>query len=167
MNRMLRALAGLLLAAGCGGDTAGTPAAPPTIPPRAPTPPAAPEPPGVPSGLRVSATGEDFVEWTWNPVEGADGYDVQFSLDERFDAADEVIGRAADQTSYRRRPLPAGSTAFLRVRSASGSGDGRLTSEWSAHVSGMTPAPHSAGHRDHPGRRVGSRSPTEVRSSWS
>ena len=137
----------LIVGAGCGGGTDGTSVAPPTAPtptpPTAPTPtpPPAPEPPGVPSSLRVSASGEDFVEWTWNAVEGADGYDVQFSLDKMFDSADEIIGRTADQTSYRRQPLPAGSTAFLRVRSASGSGDGRLTSDWSAHVSGMTPAP--------------------------
>ena len=148
MSRTAWALAALLIVgAGCGGGADGTPVAPPTAPtptpPTAPTPtpPPAPEPPGVPSSLRVSASGEDFVEWTWNAVEGADGYDVQFSLDKMFDSADEIIGRTADQTSYRRQPLPAGSTAFLRVRSASGSGDGRLTSDWSAHVSGMTPAP--------------------------
>ena len=148
MSRTAWALAALLIVgAGCGGGTDGTSVAPPTAPtptpPTAPTPtpPPAPEPPGVPSSLRVSASGEDFVEWTWNAVEGADGYDVQFSLDKMFDSADEIIGRTADQTSYRRQPLPAGSTAFLRVRSASGSGDGRLTSDWSAHVSGMTPAP--------------------------
>ena len=148
MSRTAWALAALLIVgAGCGGGTDGTSVAPPTAPaptpPPAPTPtpPPAPEPPGVPSSLRVSASGEDFVEWTWNAVEGADGYDVQFSLDKMFDSADEIIGRTADQTSYRRQPLPAGSTAFLRVRSASGSGDGRLTSDWSAHVSGMTPAP--------------------------
>ena len=140
MSRTAWALAALLIAtAGCGGGTDGTPAAPPTAP--VPTPSPAPEPPGVPSSLRVSASGEDFVEWTWNAVAGADGYDVQFSLDEMFDSADEIIGRTADQTSYRRQPLPAGSTAFLRVRSASGSGDRRVTSDWSAHVSGMTPAP--------------------------
>ena len=142
MRRTARAFAALLIAAaGCGGGTDGTPAAPPPTSPPAPMPPPAPEPPSVPSGLRVSATGEDFVEWTWNSVEGADGYDIQFSLDDMFDSADEIIGRTADQTSYRRQPLPAGSAAFLRVRSAAGSGDGRLTSEWSTHVSGMTPAP--------------------------
>ena len=140
MSRTAWALAALLIAAaGCGGGTDGTPAAPPTAP--APTPPPAPEPPGVPSSLRVSASGEDFVEWTWNAVEGADGYDVQFSLDEMFDSADEIIGRTADQTSYRRQPLPADTRASLRVRSASGSGGGRITSDWSAPVTGMTPEP--------------------------
>ena len=137
---MRRAILALLIATtGCGGGTDGTPVAPPAAP--APTPPPAPEPPGVPSSLRVSASGEDFVEWTWNAVEGADGYDVQFSLDEMFDSADEIIGRTADQTSYRRQPLPADTRASLRVRSASGSGGGRITSDWSAPVTGMTPPP--------------------------
>ena len=104
------------------------------------TPPPPPEPPAVPSGLEVSASGEDFVEWTWNAVGGADGYEVQFSTNEMFDDA-ETIGRTADQTSYRRQPLPAGATAFVRVRSHSGSGEDRLESEWSTHVTGMTDQP--------------------------
>ena len=104
-------------------------------------PPPPPEPPAVPTGLQVSDSGEDFIEWTWDEVEGADGYEVQFSLDEMFDSGDEIIGRAADQTSYRREPLPAGSSAFLRVRSRSGTGDDRLESEWSTHATGMTTAP--------------------------
>ena len=89
----------------------------------------------------MSATGDDFVEWTWNAVEGANGYDVHFSLDEMFDSAHEIIGRTADETSYRRQSLPAETSASLRARSASGSGDGRITSVWSAPVTGMTPEP--------------------------
>ena len=104
------------------------------------TPPPPPEPPAVPSGLEVSASGEDFVEWTWNAVGGADGYEVQFDTNEMFDDA-ETIGRTADQTSYRRQPLPAGATAYVRVRSYSGSGEDRLESEWSTHVTGMTDQP--------------------------
>ena len=104
------------------------------------TPPPPPEPPAVPSGLQVSASGEDFVEWSWSAVEGADGYEVQFSTNEMFDDA-ETIGRTADQTSYRRQPLPAGATAYVRIRSYSGSGEDRLESEWSTHVTGMTDQP--------------------------
>ena len=106
-----------------------------------PPPPPPPEPPAVPTGLQVSDSGEDFIEWTWDEVEGADGYDVQFSLDQMFDSGDEIVPRAADQTSYRREPLPAGSDAFLRVRSRSGTGEDRLESEWSTHVTGMTAEP--------------------------
>ena len=104
------------------------------------TPPPPPEPPAVPSGLQVSASGNDFVEWSWSAVAGADGYEVQFSTNEMFDNA-ETIGRTADETSYRRQPLPAGTTAFVRVRSYSGTGEDRLESEWSTHVTGMTDQP--------------------------
>ena len=103
-------------------------------------PPPLPEPPAVPSGLQVSASGVDFVEWSWNAVEGADGYEVQFSTNEMFDNA-ETIGRTADETSYRRQPLPAGTTAFVRVRSYSGAGEDRLESAWSTHLTGMTTMP--------------------------
>lgn len=140
------------LAAGCcalslscdnGSSTTTTPApAPP--PPAPPPPPPAPEPPAVPMGLQVSAHGQDFIEWSWDAVEGADGYDVLFSLDEMIDLTDDIVSRAADETSYRREELPADSGATLRVRSASGMGDDRLTSEWSDHVPGMTLPPPPA-----------------------
>ena len=73
-------------------------------------PPPPPEPPAVPTGLRVSDSGDDFIEWSWDAIGGADGYEVQFATNEMFDDA-EIIGRTADQTSYRRQPLPAGSSS--------------------------------------------------------
>ena len=114
---------------------------PPPAPP--PTPPAEPEPepPPVPTGLRVAATGDNFIEWTWNAVEGAGGYEVHFSLDENFDSGDEIIDRNPEQTSYRRQALPAGTRAFVRVRSHSGTGEDRVESNWSSHVTGMTARP--------------------------
>ena len=99
-------------------------------------------PPASPSGLRVSASGEDFIEWTWNAVEGADGYDVQFSPNEAFTSEDAIVPRTREELSYRREGLAAGTNAHLRVRSASGSGDARITSDWSTHVTGMTAAPN-------------------------
>ena len=129
---------------GCGGDSSPTTApapAPPAPAPAPPAPPPVPVPPGVPSGLRVSASGAAFIEWTWSAVEGANGYDAQFSTDEAFTDADEVIARAAGELSYRREGLAASTSAYLRVRAASGTGDERITSEWSAHVAGMTAAP--------------------------
>ena len=89
-------------------------------------------------GLRISDSGSDFIEWSWTPVAGASGYDVQFSVDEAFTDADEIIARAVEETSYRRQPLPAGSHASLRVRSALGTGADRVTSAWSMHVIGMS-----------------------------
>ena len=106
-----------------------------------PMPVAPPEPRAVPTGLRISSSGEDFIEWIWNAVEGADGYDVQFSPNEAFTSEDEVIARTGEELSYRREDLAAGTSAYLRVRSASGSGDDRITSDWSVHVVGMTAEP--------------------------
>ena len=142
MNRIVAVSICICALVGCGGDGAPTTAPPPAptpAPPPAPPPP--PETPSVPTGLRVSASGEDFIEWTWNMVEGADGYDVQFSANEAFTSEDEIIARTGEELSYRREGLAAGTSAYLRVRSASGSGDDRITSDWSTHVAGMTAAP--------------------------
>lgn len=139
-------LAASVLSLTCGGDSSTTPApppAPPPTPPPAPPPPPEPEPepPAAPAGLRVSATGLDFIEWSWNPVKGADGYDVQFSAIEAFTDEAEVIARTAEETSYRREELEAGTSYFLRVRSAAGSGEGRITGGWSVPAGGTTQAP--------------------------
>ena len=142
MNRIVAVSICICALVGCGGDGAPTTSPPPAPTPAPPVPPPPPPvPPGVPSGLRVSASSEDFIEWTWNAVEGADGYDVQFSPNEAFTSEDEIIARTGEELSYRREGLAAGTSAYLRVRSASGSGDDRITSDWAAHVTGMTAAP--------------------------
>ena len=139
--------AGMMISA-CGDEEVPaptTPAPPPPTPTPTPTPPApepepAPEPPATPVGLNISASGVDFIEWSWNAVEGVSGYDVQFSADEAFTDEDEVIPRTAEQISYRREDLEAETSAFVRVRSAAGADEERITSEWSTHVTGMTMA---------------------------
>ena len=80
----------------------------------------------------------DFIEWSWTPVEDVSGYDVQFSANEAFTDEDEIIARTAEEISYRRDGLEAGMSAYLRVRSATGADDDRVTSDWSTHVTGMT-----------------------------
>ena len=115
-----------------------TPPAPPPAPPPEPEP--TPEPPAVPVGLRISASGVDFIEWSWSAVEGVSGYDVQYSANEAFTDEDEEIARTAEQISYRREDLEAETSHYVRVRSAAGTGDGRVTSGWSTHVTGMTAA---------------------------
>ena len=139
--------AGLVVAA-CGDEevpTPTTPAPPPPAPPPAPEPEPEPEPtpeaPAVPVGLRISATGLDFVEWSWTPVEGVSGYDAQFSANEAFTDEDEIIARTAEEISYRRDGLDPETSAYLRVRAAAGTGEDRITSDWSTHVTGMTLAP--------------------------
>ena len=98
-------------------------------------------PPAVPMNLRVSASGRDFIEWTWDAVEAADGYSVQFSEDEAFTDADEVVPRAAGQLSYRRRGLPPDTTGYLRVQSVVRAGEVAVTSEWSGHAAGTAAPP--------------------------
>ena len=141
--------AGLFVAA-CGDEEVPSPTTPaPPPPPPPPTPPPAPEPepepapepPAVPVGLRISASGMDFIEWSWNAVEGVSGYDVQYSANEAFTEEDETIARTAEEISYRREGLEAGASAFLRVRAAAGTGEERVTSDWSTHVTGMTAEP--------------------------
>ena len=126
--------AGLMVAA-CWDDD------PPTTPaPTPPPPPPEPEPPMVPVGLRIAARGVDFIEWSWTPVEAVSGYDVQYSANEAFTDQDEIVARTAEEVSYRREGLDPETTGYLRVRSASGSGEDRVTSDWSPHLSAMTMA---------------------------
>ena len=99
-------------------------------------------PPATPANLQVGACGEGCLEWTWDEVEGADGYDVQYSLDdERFTDQDATAELAATETSYRLTNLAADMDVYLRVRSFAGSGADRLESGWSTHATGMTEAP--------------------------
>ena len=130
------------MSVGCGGGVDGKPI-PPSTTPEPPAPPPAPTPPhpSVPTGLRVSASGEGFIEWSWAAVEGAGGYEVHFSAGELFPPIDETIGLAAEELSYRRENLPARTSANLRVRSVSGTGEERITSLWSVFVTGRTAAP--------------------------
>ena len=153
----------LLLLTACGGDTGSTSTTPALAP--------APDRPAVPGGLRISAIGPDFIEWNWTPVAEASGYDVHFSTNEAFRDG-EVVPRTAEQTSYRRESLAAWTNAWLRVRSAAGTGQDRITSLWSAPVTGSTPAPDSphlahhaaltAGLAEHPFVNVGLDDPATV-----
>ena len=110
-----------------------------TSPAPVPAPPA-PQPPSAPLNLRVSASGEDFVEWSWDPVAGATGYEVQFRFDGAFTDTDEIIDTAG-QTGYRREGLAAGTSVFLRVRTYARTGDDRLESGWSTALPAMTLLP--------------------------
>ena len=134
---------GLLMPA-CEADSP-APSSPAPAPAPPPPAPPAPEPPGAPTGLQVASTGPGFIEWSWEAVAGAEGYQVQFSRDFLFTADDEVVDRTGEQTSYRRENLPAGVTAYLRVRALSGMGEDQLFSDWSGSVSGQSPIPVPSG----------------------
>ena len=73
---------------------------------------------------------------------------MQFSLDEAFTNEDEIVPRTREDLSYRREGLAAGTSAYLRVRSVTGTGVDRVTSIWSAPVTGSAVAPESP-HREH------------------
>ena len=121
--------AGLVLS-GCGDDdsTTTTPAPAP-----APAPPAQPDPVSVPGGLTVSATGEDFIEFSWEAVEGASGYQIQMSQTEGdFSSA---MMNTVTATMHRFTVAPS-TTAYARVRATM---DDR-ESDWSEAVMGMSMA---------------------------
>ncbi len=130
--------AALLLPACEEGST--TPPAPTTTPAPTTPPAPAPQPPTAPANLRVSAAGEDFVEWSWNAVADATGYEVQFSRDAEFTEADEVID-VSGQTVYRREGLSAETSVYLRVRSYRETGDDRLRSGWTIVLPATTLVP--------------------------
>lgn len=69
---------------------------------------------------------------------GAEGYEVQFSTDRTFTDADEVIERTAEQISYRRESLPAGTNGFLRVRAFVAADPERVPGIWSETSDGVT-----------------------------
>ena len=132
-----------ILTPGCGGDEAPSPTVPAPAP--TPAPPSTPEPeapsPRVPTNLRFSASGGDFIEWSWDAVEGVDGYRVQFSENEAFTEADDIVLRTAQQLSYRREGVPPDASAYLRVQSIVRVDAEEVTSEWSQHVRGMAIPP--------------------------
>ena len=101
--------------------------------------------PPTPSRLRVVDTGDDFIEWSWDPVDHATSYEVQVSRDTRFATPlDPIIG--VDRTSYEATGLPEGVRVYLRVRSVAVTADGRAESHWSSPVAGMTSGATQAGN---------------------
>ena len=89
-----------------------------------PPPPVEASPPGVPQNVRVRDRGADFVEWQWDPVSGAAGYQVQVSVgDDDFDPPDEEAVLPANETAaeFRDPELAPGTVVHLRVRAFAGS----------------------------------------------
>ena len=126
----LALLLGAVVLSGCSDDTSSTTPAPAPAPPTAPAPDPTLDAPG---GLRVSATGSDFIEFSWNAVEGASNYEIQLSLT----AGDfGSVTTATVSGTMHRFAVDASTTAHARVRAmASG-----VRSDWSATVSGTTMA---------------------------
>jgi len=79
---------------------------------------------GAPTGLAVKSSGRGFVEFSWNAVTGAKGYQVEYrkASQNNFSSAD-VAG-----TSFSVSDLSGGEVAYLRVRATTESGNTRFTS---------------------------------------
>ena len=122
--------AALALAAGCSSDSGGTTPAPAPAPTPAPPTPA---PVGVPGGLKVTASGHDFLEFGWEAVEGAAGYEIQLSLKE-----DDFTAVQTDTvtTTMHRFPVAPETTGYARVRAH----EGDRQSEWSETAMGTSMA---------------------------
>lgn len=78
------------------------------------------------------------ITWSWDAVEGADGYAVQVSMDEMFDDMDEMMYTM--ETMHTVSDLGYGETRFARVASTSGEGEAMLMSMWTTHMTGMSMA---------------------------
>ena len=149
--------AGMMISA-CGDEEVPTPTTPaPPTPTPTPTPPAPeptpePEGPATPEGLRVSATTSTSITWTWNAVEGALGYQGQFSKDGTFVDVDPTFLIVAPNTSHTVPNLQSNTSGHFRVRSGAGTSITALQySDWSDGVSGSTSAPPPAVPLDAPG----------------
>ena len=127
----------LALSIGCGGGTDGKPVAPPTTPASPVTP--APEPPAKPTGIHVSDRGQDFVEWTWDPVEGATGYEADVFL--AGSALDERTSVHTEEPSYRWEGLAPSTSVRIFVRAVRQTAGGRAVSLWSDIGTGLTKEP--------------------------
>ncbi len=102
-----------------------------------PPPPPPPTAPATPTGL-MAETGEGSITWSWDAVEGADGYAVQVSADEMFDDMDETTHTM--EASHTVEDLGYSETLYARVASTSGEGEDMLMSMFTTHVTGMSMA---------------------------
>ncbi len=91
----------------------------------------------VPSGFMAEG-GDGSITWSWDAVEGADGYAIQVSSDEMFDDMDETTYTM--ETSHTVEDLGYSESRFARVASTAGEGDDMMMSMWTTHMTGMSAA---------------------------
>ncbi len=137
--------AGMMISA-CGEEETPAPTTPTPAPPPAPAPEPEPTPeptgPATPERLRVTASSSTSITWSWNAVEGAVGYQGQFSTDATFTDTDQTFIIVAPATSHTVSNLSGNTTGHFRVRSGTGTSLTDLTySEWTDGVPGTTAAP--------------------------
>ena len=143
--------------AGCGDDSSTTTPAPAPAPPAAP---AAPDPVAVPGGLKVTAGGHDFLEFGWDAVEGASGYEIQLSLKEGDFSS---VSTATVATTMHRFTVKPETTGYARVRAH----DGERQSDWSETAMGASAAaPVPPLVLTAPSPEVSGRGPDFIEWSW-
>ena len=89
--------------------------------------------PNSPSGFTVcKALSETSVRLEWGAVDGATGYDIEYTTDESyFDGSSDTTAVSSQSNVYTLTGLESGQRYFFRVRAVNNSG----TSEWSASSS--------------------------------
>ncbi|MXW70022.1 MAG: hypothetical protein F4Z74_01040 [Acidobacteria bacterium] len=86
----------------------------------------------------MSARGEDFVEWAWDAVEGATGYEGDAFLEA---SPDTVTRFQTTEPTYRYENLPPDAEASIFLRAVRETAGGRTESEWAGRFSASTLAP--------------------------
>ena len=84
-----------------------------------------------PANVRVKSRGSDFIEWEWDEVDGADGYQAHFSTDSAFSDPNPFEKPGASNTTQRVANLDAESDGYFRVRAYSGTVTDRMFGDWS------------------------------------
>lgn len=112
------------------------PATTPTAPPAPePAPPPAPEPPSAPV-VRVTA-GQDFVEWNWDPVEGATSYEGH-AHPHPLPPGQRPPLQDIPEPTFRVDGLAPGETWDFSVRAVRETAGGRAVSPWAKNPSGRS-----------------------------
>ncbi len=119
---------------GCSDDSAPAPAPTPAPTPAPPDPTPDPTPTlGAPAGLKVADTGSDFIEFSWEAVEGATGYEIQLS---RTAGDFSSVSTATVTGTMHKFEVEPETTAYARVRATAAG----VSSDWSDSVRGVSMA---------------------------
>ena len=80
----------------------------------------------------MAEVGQNFVRWTWNPVEGATGYEAAPYLASEPEAERDIL--YVEEPSVRVDGFEPGSGIWIHVRAVSQTAGGRAVGEWSHRV---------------------------------
>ncbi len=130
---------------------------------------AAPERPPAPANVRLRTRGSDFLEWTWDAVEGASGYQSQFSASSTFPSgqAGSEIHQGMASTTRRVANLDAESEGHLRVRTYTGTLTEPTYGDWSDGHRATTAEPPPAVALGAPeGLRGSAETATSITLTW-